>query len=268
MCSIGGKAYRGDRDAFEDEKRYKKSSSIQVDDIEVESNSRARSSSSRTQVDAQTRRKMSLGGESEHFKDSRLISDIEDASNSQSEHATTMNGFFTVLSLCHTVLAATNNETGNIEYKAQSPDEAALVQAAADVGYVFLGKDKEILSLSTPHSTSAKKYELLDILEFTSARKRMSVVLRKLDAGNDDLLMLTKGADNVIFERLRSGEEDLKADTESHLSEFANSGLRTLTLAFRTIPGEFFWGVLFLPELTYCQLMSTNLGVNDIIKPQ
>lgn len=249
MCSIGGKAYRGDRDALEDEKRYKKSSSIQVDDIEVDSDSRARSSSSRTQVDAQTKRKMSLGGESEHFKDSGLINDIEDASTNQSEHATVLNGFFTVLALCHTVLAATNNETGNIEYKAQSPDEAALVQAAADVGYVFLGKDKEILSLSTPHSTSVEKYELLDILEFTSARKRMSVVLRKVGAGNDDdLLMLTKGADNVVFERLRPGEEDLKVDTESHLSEFANSGLRTLTLAFRTIPGEYFLDILPYPN--------------------
>jgi phospholipid-translocating ATPase len=38
-----------------------------------------------------------------------------------------------------TLLAATNPVTGVIRYRVQSPDEAALVRAAADVGYVFMG---------------------------------------------------------------------------------------------------------------------------------
>jgi phospholipid-translocating ATPase len=142
------------------------------------------------------------------------------------------------LALCHTVLTSVDPITGAIEYKAQSPDEAALVQAAADVGFVFHGRDRETLRLKTPFSEELEKYELLNILEFTSARKRMSVVLKKLDDSDGRLFLLTKGADNVIFERLKPGSEELKKTTEKQLDEFANEGLRTLTLAYKVIPGE------------------------------
>ena len=66
----------------------------------------------------------------------------------------------------------------------------------------------------------------------------MSVVLRKLDSDDGRLFLLSKGADNVIFERLKEGaNEDLKAVTERDLAEFASQGLRTLTLAYRVVGG-------------------------------
>jgi phospholipid-translocating ATPase len=139
-----------------------------------------------------------------------------------------------------------NPKTGKLEYKAQSPDEAALVSAAADVGYVFKGRDREILSLQKPvkspngeEGTTVEQYELLNILDFTSARKRMSVVVRRLDSDDNRLFLLSKGADSVIFERLKKGSDEiLRSMTEMHLSEFAGEGLRTLTLAYKVIPGE------------------------------
>jgi phospholipid-translocating ATPase len=84
-----------------------------------------------------------------------------------------------------------------------------------------------------------ERYELLNILEFTSARKRMSVILRKLDSEDGRLFLLCKGADNVIFERSKDGAgEELKNITETHLAEFAGQGLRTLTLTYKVIVGE------------------------------
>ncbi|KAK0212024.1 phospholipid-translocating ATPase [Armillaria fumosa] len=179
-----------------------------------------------------------------HFHCEPLEKDITAAlhSSSTSEnavHAQALNGFFLVLALCHTVLTSIDRDTGNIEYKAQSPDEAALVRAAAEVGYVFRGRDREVLTLQTPLSTGpddVESYELLNVLEFTSARKRMSVVVRKLDDADDKLFLLTKGADNVVFERvLESEDEGLREMTEMHLSEFASGGLRTLVLAYKVI---------------------------------
>jgi phospholipid-translocating ATPase len=148
-----------------------------------------------------------------------------------------LNGFFKVLGLCHTVLTDQDPSTGAIAYKSQSPDESALVQAAADVGFVFLGRDRDYLTLRTPFSPEPERYQLLNILEFNSARKRMSVVVKQLDGADERLFLLTKGADNVIFERLKPGGDELKAATEAHLSDFANNGLRTLTLAYKVIPG-------------------------------
>lgn len=43
--------------------------------------------------------------------------------------------FFRVLALCHTVMP--EYKDGKLEYQAQSPDEAALVSAARNFGFVF-----------------------------------------------------------------------------------------------------------------------------------
>lgn len=177
-----------------------------------------------------------------HFSDAQLKADLEssihaDPESENAAHARSLNGFFTVLALCHTVLTGVDPDTGALEYKAQSPDEAALVQAAADVGFVFRGRDSDVLMLQTPFGDEVERYELLNILEFTSARKRMSVVLRKLDGQDGRLFLLSKGADNVIFERLKAGGDELKETTEKQLAEFAGEGLRTLTLAYKVING-------------------------------
>ncbi len=246
MCSIGGKAYRGNGTAEEEIVKVKGDSSdpatVRVDLWAAEQHL---SSSSRSQIgDVELQKKTPLSlAEGDRFQDPNLLDDIEKATNPNNSdpdvQSSSLINFFTVLSLCHTALAAIDPETGVVQYKAQSPDEAALVQTAANMGYIFLGKDRDIISLRTPGSADAEKYELLNILEFSSARKRMSVVVRRLDSPADGLLLLTKGADNVIFERLRPGEEGLKAETERHLSEFAFSGLRTLTLAYRPISGMY-----------------------------
>jgi magnesium-transporting ATPase (P-type) len=47
-----------------------------------------------------------------------------------------VHSFFTLLSLCHTVMP--EEKDGKIIYQAQSPDENALVSAARTFGYVFV----------------------------------------------------------------------------------------------------------------------------------
>jgi magnesium-transporting ATPase (P-type) len=143
----------------------------------------------------------------EHYRSNELQVDLKesvaaDPNSPAASHARTLNGFFTVLSLCHTVLAAIDPKSGIVEYKAQSPDEAALVRAAADVGFVFRGRDKEILRLQTPFVDHVEEYELLNVLEFNSTRKRMSVIVRKLDEQDSRIFLLCKGADNVSVSSL------------------------------------------------------------------
>ncbi|KAH8914962.1 phospholipid-translocating P-type ATPase [Atractiella rhizophila] len=184
-----------------------------------------------------------------NFFDASLNRDLSE--DPDSAQARKLHGFFTNLALCHTVLAA-EDEDGTLHYKAQSPDESALVQAAADVGFIFLGRDKNVLRLATPGSEDISEWELLNVLEFTSARKRMSIVVRRLGVredrsstvegdlnrmveGTGRLFLLTKGADNVIFERLAPGQDSVKADADSALEDFANEGLRTLCLAFKEL---------------------------------
>ncbi|KAL4077222.1 hypothetical protein V8B97DRAFT_1866494 [Scleroderma yunnanense] len=224
-CSIGGVVYRGDPESEPESKIQIPEGGGQV--------TRSSSAASTSQVPG-----IGSGGDDEQLtQDLARAVDAEPGSEN-STHARLLNGFFSVLALCHSVLTAVNRNTGAIEYKAQSPDEAALVQAAADMGFVFRGRDKEVLMLQTPFSTEVERYELLNILEFTSARKRMSVIVRKLDEEDPRFFLLTKGADNVVFERLKAGNNELRRVTEQHLDHFASAGLRTLTLAYKVIPDE------------------------------
>jgi magnesium-transporting ATPase (P-type) len=74
-----------------------------------------------------------------------------------------------------------------------------------------------------------KRYKLLVLLEFTSARKRMTIIVKD-EIGR--IKVLTKGADSIIIERLKAGKEDpLLEVTNKFLEEYASEGLRTLLLA-------------------------------------
>ncbi|KAH8275921.1 hypothetical protein KR044_012849, partial [Drosophila immigrans] len=152
-----------------------------------------------------------------------------DAVRSDEEHA---HNFFRLLALCHTVMAETVE--GRLEYQAQSPDEAALVSAARNFGFVFRTRTPNSITIEV--MGRLEEYELLHILDFNNVRKRMSVILRR---GNS-VVLYCKGADNVIYDRLHGGQEDLKARTQDHLNKFAGEGLRTLVLAERRLTEEYY----------------------------
>ncbi|XP_032576600.1 phospholipid-transporting ATPase ID isoform X5 [Drosophila sechellia] len=152
-----------------------------------------------------------------------------DAVRSDEEHS---HVFFRLLALCHTVMAETVD--GKLEYQAQSPDEAALVSAARNFGFVFRTRTPNSITIEVMGQT--EEYELLNILDFNNVRKRMSVILRR----GDSMVLYCKGADNVIYDRLHGGQEDLKARTLDHLNKFAGEGLRTLALAERRLTEQYY----------------------------
>lgn len=82
-------------------------------------------------------------------------------------------------------------------YEAESPDEAALVQAARAYGCTLLGRSPEQLLVALP-GTGPLTVPLLHLLPFHSARKRMSVVVRH--PLTSQVVVYTKGADNIIME--------------------------------------------------------------------
>uniref|UniRef100_A0A8C6VZ42 Phospholipid-transporting ATPase n=1 Tax=Nothobranchius furzeri TaxID=105023 RepID=A0A8C6VZ42_NOTFU len=157
---------------------------------------------------------------STEFDDPTLIQNIE------KNHPTwpQICEFLTMMAVCHTVVP--EREGDQIIYQASSPDEGALVKAAKGLGFVFTAR--------TPHSVIIEargkemSYELLNVLEFSSNRKRMSVVVR---TPNGKLRLYCKGADNVIFERLHEASQ-YKDLTVAHLEQFATEGLRTLCFAY------------------------------------
>ncbi|XP_034952573.1 probable phospholipid-transporting ATPase IA isoform X2 [Chelonus insularis] len=148
--------------------------------------------------------------------------------------------FMVMLSVCHTVIPEIVND--EIIYHAASPDERALVDGARRFGYIFDIRTPayvEIVALG-----ERLRYEILNVIEFTSARKRMSVIVRTPEG---KIKIFCKGADSVIYERLASRPtetsdiefddyDDFRQTTLEHLETFASEGLRTLCFAVADIP--------------------------------
>lgn len=95
----------------------------------------------------------------------------------KSENYENLNTFIIILAVCHTLIV--EKKDGVIIYNANSPDELALTNAARYFGYVFEDRDENgnIVIHNTNNDTKIV-YELLNIIEFTSARKRMTIIVR------------------------------------------------------------------------------------------
>ncbi|KAH8287609.1 hypothetical protein KR054_010752 [Drosophila jambulina] len=131
-----------------------------------------------------------------------------------------------------------------LDYQASSPDEKALVEACANLGMVYTGDDDEVLRVRIvpPHMdykrpfTSAKPkeetFQRLHVLEFTSDRKRMSVIVKDAEGRR---WIYTKGAESYVFPLCANSSADLVTKTDAHISDFARLGLRTLAIARRQI---------------------------------
>ncbi|XP_056625153.1 probable phospholipid-transporting ATPase IA isoform X4 [Triplophysa dalaica] len=149
--------------------------------------------------------------------------------NLQSNHPTApvIMEFMTMMAICHT--AVPERTDGSITYQAASPDEGALVRAAQGLGFVFSGRTPDCVIVDS--FGEEEKYELLHVLEFTSPRKRMSVIMR---TPSGKIRLYCKGADTVIYERLADSSR-YKDITLKHLEQFATEGLRTLCFAVADI---------------------------------
>lgn len=154
-------------------------------------------------------------------------------------HSAAIMKFFRLLSVCHTVIPEVNEETGEVSYEAESPDEAAFVIAAKEVGFEFCERSQTSIVINEVDPLSGRKikraYALLHIIEFSSSRKRMSVIVQDQ---NGKLLLLCKGADSVMFQRLGINGREFEEQTRAHINEYASAGLRTMVLAYREIDEE------------------------------
>ncbi|OXB63580.1 hypothetical protein ASZ78_014205 [Callipepla squamata] len=165
----------------------------------------------------------SQNGDEKMFSDSSLLENL------QNNHPTApiICEFLTMMAVCHT--AVPEREGDKIIYQAASPDEGALVRAARHLRFVFTGRTPDsVIIESLGHE---ERYELLNVLEFTSSRKRMSVIVR---TPTGKLRLYCKGADTVIYDRLAESSK-YKEITLKHLEQFATEGLRTLCFAVAEI---------------------------------
>ena len=112
--------------------------------------------------------------------------------------------FILAMALCHTCLPEEGD--GEIDFQAASADEIALVRAASDLGYSVTRLSPRSITLTISdeygHGRSVT-YQILDIIEFSSSRKRFSIIVKNPDGR---IALVCKGADSVIIPRLRQAD--------------------------------------------------------------
>jgi phospholipid-translocating ATPase len=136
-----------------------------------------------------------------------------------------------VLYLCHTVQIDNNAKE---KYQASSPDEYSFIKFCIKLGIIYEGEDKDPDSSAMIRKILYKdqtlKYKVLQVLEFDSTRKRMSVIVE--DVQTNEVILFCKGAEVNVFPCCSKGDIQSCKDV---IDEFARKGWRTLALAYKPL---------------------------------
>jgi phospholipid-transporting ATPase len=140
-----------------------------------------------------------------------------------------INEFWKALAITHECVC--NESEEGIQYSGLSPDDIELVKTAADQGYQYMKPPsndfRRIKIGNVDHD-----FEVLNLIEFTSDRKRMSIIIRD---GNIIKLYM-KGADSEIKTRLhRNSREDFWEASSNYVELFSAKGFRTLLMGMKVI---------------------------------
>ena len=152
------------------------------------------------------------------FEDIRLMG----GNWSKEPKANVIELFLRILAVCHTAIPERNEEIGGFNYEAESPDEGSFLVAAREFGFEFCKRMHTSVHVRERYVSSGqpveREYQILNLLEFTSKRKRMSVIVRDEDG---QIFLLCKGADSIIFDRLAKNGRIYEEATTRHLNEYS-----------------------------------------------
>ena len=143
--------------------------------------------------------------------------------------------FWTALSLCHTCSVEVNDD-GIEEYICVSPDSIELVKAAKAQGWKYEdtgNPDIKLISLGCENDIKKMEYKKLEILEFSSDRKRETIIVKCPDG---KIILYCKGADSIIEKRLSPNtNKAILAQCKHYVDKFSSQGLRTLFIAMKVL---------------------------------
>jgi magnesium-transporting ATPase (P-type) len=77
-----------------------------------------------------------------------------------------------------------------------------------------------------------ENFEILEVLEFSSERKKMSIIVKDKEG---KVFLFTKGADSAILPTTSEDSKQITEQTNQHLHEFGEEGLRNLMVGMKEI---------------------------------
>uniref|UniRef100_A0A0D3FHZ1 Phospholipid-transporting ATPase n=1 Tax=Oryza barthii TaxID=65489 RepID=A0A0D3FHZ1_9ORYZ len=170
--------------------------------------------------------------------------------------------FFLALATCNTIvpliLDGPDPKKKIVDYQGESPDEQALVSAAAAYGFVLVERTSGHIVIDV--LGEKQRFDVLGLHEFDSDRKRMSVIIGCPDK---TVKLFVKGADNSMFGVIdKTMNPDVVRATEKHLHAYSSLGLRTLVIGVRELSQEEFqeW------QMAYEKASTALLGRGGLLR--
>ncbi|KAL6130227.1 hypothetical protein ACLB2K_068608 [Fragaria x ananassa] len=165
----------------------------------------------------------------------RLLKSEKDTNEGKHVHE-----FFLALAACNTIVPLVTDSSDRnvrlIDYQGESPDEQALVYAAAAYGFMLIERTSGHITIDI--QGERQRFSVLGLHEFDSDRKRMSVILGCPDK---TVKVFVKGADTTMFSVTdkRLNLNIIRA-TEAHIHAYSSLGLRTLVVGMRALAASEF----------------------------
>ena len=133
------------------------------------------------------------------------------------------------LILCNNVQPCLDNE-GNRFLQSSSPDEIALVEFAEQMGFFMEDRDRDKITIKDPSTgNQLHEYTILENFPFSSARKRMGILLRVNSTGK--MIFFLKGADTVVRDKVERNADVVVEEADN----LAREGLRTLAFCYKYV---------------------------------
>ena len=152
--------------------------------------------------------------------------------------------FWIALSLCHTCSIQLDQQ-GKEEYACVSPDSIELVKAAKDQGWKLIDSGTNNIKRIQLGYNSDKiaDFERLELIEFSSDRKRETIIVKEKckeeDNNNSIIKLYCKGADSIIEERLSNKTpKNILNQCKYYVNKFSALGFRTLFIAMKILSQE------------------------------
>ncbi|KAF8398072.1 hypothetical protein HHK36_016999 [Tetracentron sinense] len=158
----------------------------------------------------------------------------------RTEEGKHVHDFFLALAACNTivplVIETSDPALRLVDYQGESPDEQALVYAAATYGFMLMERTSGHIVIDV--QGERQRFDVLGLHEFDSDRKRMSVILGCPDK---TVKVFVKGADTSMISIIdKSLNLAVIRATETHLHAYSSLGLRTLVIGMRELSGSEF----------------------------
>ena len=141
--------------------------------------------------------------------------------------------YWLALSLCHSC-SVQINENGEEEYVCVSHDSIELVKTAKSQGFHLTKNDNASIKkiILGGDDNNFKEIELLQLIEFSSDRKRETVIVKD----NGIIKLYCKGADSIIKARTSPNTHpQILKQGEYYVDKFSKHGFRTLFISMKVL---------------------------------